>query len=290
MSQQTLIVHGLFLTVYGLEEYHSLAEKGSVAVMFVLHGRLENMDRMKNICKNLCKLNENPSKERRHLIVVAFDQLNHGTRQINELSNYAWSEDGRTNINHAVDLWSMVYSCSRLISELIDVIEHYLFGPQPKSLVDVWGVLGISLGGHATVMAAAQDPRITVAIPIIGTADFLALIETRMKRLGLSKEVKLSKPFREMVQEKTKNLENRLKTTKLLMMNGGSDMIVPAAYNIPFCERLSKVHEGKRHKDWDFIIYPGIEHVCSQEMKTLSAQWCETWMVKIPSALPMHHL
>lgn len=50
----------------------------------------------------------------------------------------------------------MVYTTSRTVSDLIDVIETYLFGPLDYHLVETWGVVGFSMGGHASFMAAAE--------------------------------------------------------------------------------------------------------------------------------------
>lgn len=118
------------------------------------------MSKMENICQAVCGLNnkktQENAKERRHIIVIAFDHPNHGTRLIHSLGNFTWKQNGHENPFHAQDMWSMFYSSSQTISGLIDIVEDYLFGPQQESRVQVWGVMGFSMGGHASFMAAAN--------------------------------------------------------------------------------------------------------------------------------------
>lgn len=117
---------------------------------------LENQSKMEPIAEALVKLNTTRKGSDAHLVVITFDSPNHGSRLTNKLANFAWVEGKHRNPNHAVDMWSMVYSTSRTVSELIDVVEHYLFGPKPSSVVQHWGVMGFSMGGHATFLAAAN--------------------------------------------------------------------------------------------------------------------------------------
>jgi hypothetical protein len=174
VSTQVIPVIGLDVTVYGLEEYKRLPQGSPVSVLFALHGRLrksyiylnkgkhcyitqfgfiENQSKMEPIAQAICSLNE---KRQHHILVVTFDCPNHGHRLVHKLANFAWVEGKYSNPNHAIDMWAMVHSTSRTISELIDVLEHYMFGPQPQPLVQVWGSLGFSMGGHATFIAAAN--------------------------------------------------------------------------------------------------------------------------------------
>ncbi|KAI9320195.1 hypothetical protein BX666DRAFT_1853037 [Dichotomocladium elegans] len=155
VSKQEIPVAGLKLTVHGLEEYKAKGSQGPVAIMFALHGRLQQSSSMDPIAQALCGLNERAGT-RRHMIVVAFDQPNHGTRLVHPLANYGWKERSNQNPTHAQDMWSFFYSTSRTVSELIDVIEDYLFGPQERSRVQVWGVVGFSMGGHGAFMASAN--------------------------------------------------------------------------------------------------------------------------------------
>ncbi|KAI7895185.1 uncharacterized protein EV154DRAFT_413879 [Mucor mucedo] len=156
VSKQLIHVNGLSLTVYGLEEYQKLGKDTPVSVMFALHGRLQNQSKMEPIAQELCKLNEFRTEGKRHILVVTFDSANHGSRLVHKLANFAWVEGKHQNPNHAMDMWGMVSSATSTVSELIDVLEHYLFGPSENPIVQVWGVLGFSMGGHAAFLAAAN--------------------------------------------------------------------------------------------------------------------------------------
>lgn len=118
--------------------------------------KIENQSKMEPIAQAICQLNEKREQGNAHILVVTFDSPNHGSRLVHKLSNFGWVEGKHKNPNHALDMWSMVNSTARTVTELIDVLEHYLFGPQPHSLVQVWGCMGFSMGGHATFMAAAN--------------------------------------------------------------------------------------------------------------------------------------
>lgn len=111
---------------------------------------------MEHIAELLCSLNENRKESDRHLLVVTFDSPNHGSRLNHKLANFAWVEGKYQNPNHAFDMWSMVMSAANTVSELIDILEHYMFGPREERTVQVWGVLGFSMGGHSAFMAAAN--------------------------------------------------------------------------------------------------------------------------------------
>lgn len=115
---------------------------------------------MEPIAQELCKLNEFRKEGERHILVITFDCANHGSRLVHKLANFAWSEGKYQNPNHAIDMWTMVNSTTTTVSELIDVLEHYLFGPCENHRVQVWGVLGFSMGGHAAFMAAANGKRL----------------------------------------------------------------------------------------------------------------------------------
>ncbi len=64
-------------------------------------------------------------------------------------------------------LWLLFFSLKFLkkkdISYLIDVLPHTL----GIKFTD-WGVCGVSLGAHTTLLAMANDPRLKVGVSIIG--------------------------------------------------------------------------------------------------------------------------
>ncbi|KAK4516774.1 Elongator subunit [Mucor velutinosus] len=280
VSKQVIHVIGLNVTVYGLDEYNQLPKGTRVSIMFALHGRLQNQSKMEPIAQAICQLNEKRDKNDAHILVVTFDCPNHGSRLVHKLANFAWVEGKHKNPNHALDMWSMVNSTARTVTELIDVLEHYIFGPQSGSLVQVWGCMGFSMGGHATFMAAANDSRITVAIPIVGIADYLALMESRLKESDLSPEIYLPKPFYDMVSTSTKDLDQKLSSKHILIMNGGKDVLVKAEFNGPLVRSLQQIHSGREGYDWKYYLVPNVGHAWCPEMVESSVEWCYRWMMK----------
>ncbi|KAI8372885.1 Alpha/Beta hydrolase protein [Radiomyces spectabilis] len=279
-KQQMFVWGGLPITVFGLDEHKAKGVDQPVAVVFALHGRLQSEQKMQPIAEALCGLNEAANK--RHLIVVTFDHPNHGQRLRHKQANYAWKEGRHENPDHALDMWAMLYSSSRTISDLIDVLEYYLFDRQTVTppRIQAWGVLGFSMGGHAAFMAAAEDPRITVSIPIVGTADFLGLLRTRLQDNGLSSAQHLPASLCEAIQRRTDRLEDRLKDTKLLIISGEKDKLVPAASNAGFVQRLRQVHKGSENEDWQYIVVPDVGHEWCPTMVNESVQWCQRWLLQ----------
>ncbi|KAI7904341.1 uncharacterized protein BX663DRAFT_432254 [Cokeromyces recurvatus] len=155
ISKQVIHVIGLQLTVYGLEEYNKFYRGAPVTVMFALHGRLQNQFKMESVSQAICQLNEHYQKGNRYILVITFDSPNHGSRLIYKPANYGWVEGKYKNPTHALDMWSMIHSTSHTVSELIDVVEYYLFGGS-QQWVEIWGVMGFSMGGHATFLTAAN--------------------------------------------------------------------------------------------------------------------------------------
>ncbi|ORX53252.1 hypothetical protein DM01DRAFT_252777 [Hesseltinella vesiculosa] len=154
-SKTDIIVNGLDLTVYGLEEYNNLPKGTPVGILFAIHGRLQQKAIMEPLAGVVCPLNDTRSDPgQRHLLVVTFDQVNHGSRLVDKNANNGWEAH---NPSHAVDMWSMIHTGANTVSELIDVLEHYLFGGQRP--VQVWGCMGFSMGGHVAFLAGAQGRK-----------------------------------------------------------------------------------------------------------------------------------
>lgn len=93
--------------MYGLEELSSSVK--SVACLWLLHPRLQTKEIMANIASN-CILDFNNRDSLDHkvgLIAVAFDQRNHGTREVTPLANEAWRSGNET---HAQDMFRYLSS------------------------------------------------------------------------------------------------------------------------------------------------------------------------------------
>ncbi|KAF8899869.1 hypothetical protein CPB84DRAFT_1093377 [Gymnopilus junonius] len=152
---------------------------GSIAAVFLLHGRLgfaEDVDSFARICLKTAE------GQKQELYVITLDHRNHGSRLMEERANKTWEEG---NGQHAVDMYAIQMGTARDLSFLVDFLPMYLF-PHAECKVDAWGVIGISLGGHSTWIALSQGPRISVGIPIIGCPDYLALMKHRAQTSGIA--------------------------------------------------------------------------------------------------------
>ncbi|GAA5891818.1 hypothetical protein JCM6882_007372, partial [Rhodosporidiobolus microsporus] len=210
----TLTVGGLPVHVYGLSSLGSpsssssgsaASQPRSLAVLFLLHGRLSSASHplIRTFAETLlARPSSLPATagqaQEKDLLVVAFDQRNHGHRLVDAERNLGWfegskrrlreraergvAEGERDNESHAVDMVAMQTGTARDVSSLIDFLPSALF-PHDERRVTDWYVAGISLGGHATWLATAQDPRISLSIPIIASPSSLSLLTHRATHL-----------------------------------------------------------------------------------------------------------
>lgn len=103
VSRTIYYIAGIRTTVYGLEELPK--DVSDLACLWLLHPRLATDERMAPIAsKSVSHWNETRGASRRGLIAIAFDQRNHGSRKIDELSNETWRKG---NARHAQDMFSI---------------------------------------------------------------------------------------------------------------------------------------------------------------------------------------
>ncbi|KAH8548238.1 Alpha/Beta hydrolase protein [Umbelopsis sp. PMI_123] len=278
-----LVVGGIKLNIFGLEQYNTKQENCPVSVVFSLHGRLQNSETMNEINEALSALNSKPSRDaasRTHLLVVSFDHANHGSRLVDNSKNLAWKDTEYDNETHAMDMWSFQKAAADTVSLLIDLLEFYIFPEQDSKIVQ-YGVLGFSLGGHASYLASSKDSRLSLCIALVGCADYEALLKHRASSLNLPSQAPyLPERFLTNIVRKSDTIHHpdNLFTTKLLMINGAQDNVVPAKCNTKFVEKVRTSHKGVEGKDWQWIVLPDLGHEWSPEMIQSCKQWCFEWM------------
>lgn len=102
VSAKTFHIAGILTVVHGLDELAPSCK--SISCLWLLHPRLQNKEIMASVA-NQCvnDWNSRPSSDGKvGLIAVAFDQRNHGTREVNSLANEAWNKG---NVTHAQDMF-----------------------------------------------------------------------------------------------------------------------------------------------------------------------------------------
>ena len=102
ISSKTFHIAGILTTVYGLEELSEASK--SISCLWLLHPRLGTKQVMKSVASTcIDDWNRRRSSDRTvGLIAVAFDQRNHGSREVTPLANEAWKGGNPT---HAQDMF-----------------------------------------------------------------------------------------------------------------------------------------------------------------------------------------
>ena len=136
--------------------FKSPSAQGRRPVVIALHGTGGTKEGMTALCRRLVE---------RGFIAVAIDARYHGERKsgkgtdaYNEAIVRAWGGSGEHPF-----FYDTVWDVTRLVDYL-----------QTRDDIDPAriGLIGISKGGIETYLAAAADPRITVAVPCIGIQSF----------------------------------------------------------------------------------------------------------------------
>ena len=126
-------------------------------MVFFTHGRTGSIVTMYWRCRELRDLG---------LIVVGLDQRNHGQRQIDIRCNAGWGPAT------PADMYGILVGTAMDVSLLIDLLPARL-----GIATDRVGMSGISLGGHATLLAMSLEMRIGVGAAIVGSGDFRTLMQ-----------------------------------------------------------------------------------------------------------------
>ena len=248
------------LNVGGIEvHYFTSNDNKSNPLIFITHGRNGTIDSMFGFSKELSQMGFN---------IIAVEQRNHGKRLIDKNANMS-------NINMAVDMYSIFIGTAMDISLLIDALFiKYNFTPTKI------GVSGISLGGHATIMAMNLDKRIDVGVAFIGSGDYNTLMDYRKEKLELSqseKNIFYSDKMKQWIK-RTDPINNPaiFGNRPLLMLNGEADDLVQLDCNNKFFEKIKGYYDNPEMLK--LKTYPNIKHQVISDMYIESKNWFKKWM------------
>ena len=179
--------------------------------VFLLHGRTSKRHDLKSIAQGIVKRGS-------HIVVFSIDQRNHGSRLVDKLRNETWSNGNPT---HHLDMWSIQLGTMKDVEFLIEMFPLYGYA------LKEWGVCGISLGGHVSLLLAGYCDKIKYCVSVIGSLDFMTLINGRRPE-----DVTFSNEFIQLVDKYNAIKTLRNSKCDILMLNGSLDELVPRYSNI----------------------------------------------------------
>lgn len=260
--------------------------------VIALHGTGGNKESQKGLLVQFAK---------HGLIGVAIDARYHGdraggakgARAYNEAITRAWKEKDAAKQEHPFymdtcwDLWRTV---------------DYL---QSRDDVDGQrlGMIGFSMGGIETWLAAAVDDRIKVAVPAIGVQSFRWSLdndkwqgrantikdahEAAAKDIGESEvNGKVCKALWNKVipgmldQYDCPSMLRLFAGRPLLILNGELDPNCPIdGAKLAFASAEEAFKEAKASDKLRIMVAPGVKHAVTEEQRKAALEWFEKWLV-----------
>lgn len=257
--------------------YTTTAGKG-VPVVFVAHGRGGSHDDNAVLCERLLEAG---------YTAISIEQRNHGKRLVEPLSNAAWD---RGNNSHAVDMYGQVVGTAHDCSLLIDFLPTKF----PEVSMDSGiGVCGVSQGGHLALSLLVNEPRVDVAVALIGAGDYETNMRLRYSRLLKQHEERktTAPPWHELWPERLTTVVNkydaicnldRFGNRPCLLLNGAADTLVPPASNAKLVAALREAghYTGPAHRQLQMVVYDGVGHSTPPPMISDAIGW---FQAKLPA-------
>lgn len=314
VSAQTFTIAGILVTVHGLAELPSSAS--DIACLWLLHPRLQSKEGMAPLAGQIISTynaRQSGKVGKKGLIAVAFDQRNHGSRQVDKLHNEAWRQG---NPRHAQDMFSCYHGTATDTSHLMNHLESYIFTSPTGPKITQNLALGISLGGHATWHCLLAEPRITAGVVGIGCPDYTRLMTDRARLSKRDTYTKSTPPgstflgspdFPQALQDAIAQsdpaglllpghfnpigpdpqpdqatldrfktlMRERLQGKRILNLSGKADKLVPYAAGEPFLKVFKQVLSEDKSLDIGFedVLYDGVGHAFPKAMADKATDW-----------------
>jgi len=233
--------------------YHKQEEK--MRAVICLHGWTGNKEGMLAHCLRLADAG---------FCSVAVDARMHGDR----LDPEFWAKFAE---NFPRTFFTIVVETAKDLGEIVDFLETTeLINPERI------GVMGISMGGFITLVAATLEKRLKVAASVIGSANFPLFVKNMVSLKVL--------PFKEKPMyhpdEKTKKLYkiydplnnlDKFLPTALLLIGGSLDPFVPKDGITELYEALKPYYKSNPHR-LKLKLYE-VAHVYNLEMEAEVINW-----------------
>ncbi|KAK7419264.1 hypothetical protein QQX98_003416 [Neonectria punicea] len=257
-------IAGIPLYLFGVDELNEKQRKGTT-VLFHIHGRTRTYKDAEKIAYKLLHEWRARGSPTKGLVVATFDNRNHGTRAIDEISIQDWAAG---NPRHAQDMLSTIDGIVADIETSVTFLESYVEGIfTPKDFI----VTGISLGGHVTWNVLAKDPRIRAGIAIVGSPDLTSMLLERLAIYKGTQDVAADtkewpRSIAKLYEERDKNIED-ITGKKILILNGAVDPLVPSRFTHRWVEKFAG------NNDVVFVEQEAVGHGLSAEMMEKLVAW-----------------
>lgn len=194
--------------------------------------------------------------------VICFDADKHGER-----------DDG--SAKNASGYSSFTKIMAHVIKQSSDDISQLINNHQSDDRVDQSRIalVGISMGAMSTFYTLTKNQDIKVAVPIIGSPDFLGLerytLEANSNSKVLSEDEKVGIKYMKDINPYSYLIENEKRP--MLIMNGEKDDWVPAGFSKAFYDEVKKKYELNQTKI-DFFLSDE-SHYFSNDMRDHAIKW-----------------
>jgi dienelactone hydrolase len=165
------------------------------------------------------------------------------------------------------------------------------------------GMIGISMGGQETWIAAALDPRVRVGVPVIGVNTFAWTIardrwEARSRllpqvyeavRADLSEPTVDRRVYQSVWERLTPGLLDRfdgpellplIAPRPLLVLNGETDPLVPVEAARLAAESARRAYAAAGVPErFRFEVAPGVGHTFTADERRLALDWLDRWLM-----------
>jgi sulfonate transport system substrate-binding protein len=263
---ETIVVGGI--SVYAIRADATQPSPQPLRALFLLHGRTGSLA---NVLRNASELARRARSLHVPLIVLIVEQRNHGQRMLDSQLNGPMSGDG-------LEMFANLVGTAHDASFVIDVLPTKLAARGER--ISHWGVVGISMGGHSSLVLAARDARLNVAVSLIGCGDYASLLADRLatqRQLTMRGDT-LDERIRSVIggdlfdliaQQGALSRVAALQRTKLLLVGASGDPLVSPRFNERFLDAL----RAAQHPSVTVHNFDVNEHTVSPAMWNDATEW-----------------
>lgn len=183
-------------------------------------------------------------------------------RGVKNLGMYDWYSRGYTPAG--VEVWNAIRA--------IDYLET-----RPEVDKDRIGMTGRSGGAAMTWFTAALDPRIQVAVPVMGISTYAANVRENTQRLHCDCMFPINSHLHDMMHQGA-----LIAPRPLLMAHGKKDSLFPVAGYEEFQERISALYRDYGHPEHFQNIVVDTGHQDSDYLREQAIRWFDRYLMRIP--------